>query len=88
MLINSRLSYLRPLSTTHTYEGLTRLPLLWVIRGHMRSNALLPLIFEGIETEQCAWSQCVSLAETHRLICNMTYLGRNVTSSDLDLRSN
>ena len=48
----------------------------------------LPLTFDRIEIEQCAWPQCVSLAETHRLICNMTYLGHDVTTSDLDLRSN
>ena len=48
----------------------------------------LPLTFDRIEIELCDWSQCVSLAEMHRLICNMTYLGHDVTSSDLDLRSN
>ena len=47
-----------------------------------------PLTFDRIEIEQCGWSQCISLAGTHRLICNMTYLGQDVTSSDLDLRSN
>ena len=48
----------------------------------------LPLTFDRIEIEQCGWSQLVSLAETHRLICNMTYLGQDMTASDLDLRSN
>ena len=48
----------------------------------------LPITFDRIEIERCGWSQCVPLAETHRLICNMTYLGHEVTSSDLDLRSN
>ena len=32
--------------------------------------------------------QYVSLAQTHRLICNMIYLSRPVTSGDLDLRPN
>ena len=32
--------------------------------------------------------QRASLAETHQLICNMTYLGHHMTSRDLDLRSN
>ena len=48
----------------------------------------LPVTFDRIEMERCGWSQCVPLAETHRLICSMTYLGHDVTSSDLDLRSN
>ena len=48
----------------------------------------LPITSDRIEIEQCGWSQCVPLAETHRLICNKTYLGYDVTSSDLDLRSN
>ena len=32
-------------------------------------------------------SHCASLV-THRLICNMTYLGENVTARGLDLKSN
>ena len=47
----------------------------------------LPLIFNRIEVEHWGWSQYVSLAETHRLICNMIYLGYYVTFRDLDLRS-
>ena len=49
---------------------------------------VLPLTFDRIDIQHCGWSQCVSLAGTHRLICNMTYLSHDVTSSDLDLRSN
>ena len=41
-----------------------------------------------MEIERYGWSQCVSLAEMHRLICNMTDLGQHVTSCDLDLKSN
>ena len=86
MVIISRLSYLRPLSMTHMYVWPNYLSGSFeVIRGQMR---FLPLTFDRIEVEQCGWSQCVSHAETHRLVCNMTYLGHDVTSSDLDLRSN
>ena len=56
-----------------------------VIWGQMR---VLSLAFDRIEIEQWGLSQCVSRAETHRLICNITYLGHHVTSHDLDLRSN
>ena len=56
-----------------------------VIWGHIR---VLPLTFDRIVIERWEWSQCVSIAQTHRLICNMTYLARQLTSRDLDLRSN
>ena len=46
----------------------------------------LLLTFDRTEIEHWEWSQCVCLAQTHRLICNMTYLAREVTSGDLDLR--
>ena len=51
----------------------------------MGSNAFLPITFDRKEIERFDWSQYVSIAETRRLICNMTYLGRHVTSHDLDL---
>ena len=38
--------------------------------------------------DQWGWSRRVSFAKTHRLMCNMTYLGHYVTSRDLYLRSN
>ena len=56
-----------------------------VIWGHIR---FFPLTFDCIEIERWGWSQYVSLAHTHRLIRNMTYLSPHVTSRDLDLRSN
>ena len=56
-----------------------------VIWGHI---SFLPLTFVRIEIERWGWSQYVSLAQTHRLIWNITYLSRRVTSRDLDLRSN
>ena len=54
----------------------------------MRSNEFLSTTFDRIQLEHWGWSQCVSLAETHRQICNMTYLGHRVTSRDIDQRSN
>ena len=54
----------------------------------MGLKAFLPLTFDRIQLEHWGWSQCVSLAETHRQICNMTYLGHCLTSRDLDKMSN
>ena len=60
--------------------------------GHSRSYEVtlvfFPLTFDRIEIERWRWFQCVFLAQTHRLIYNMTYLARHVTSRGLDLRSN
>ena len=58
--------------------------------GHSRSYEVnfLPVIFDRTEIERCEWSQCVSLAKMHQLICNMTYLTQHITSGDLDLMSN
>ena len=56
-----------------------------VIWGHIR---FMRLTFDRIEIERWGWSQYLSFAQTHRLICNVTYLSRQVTSRDLDLRSN
>ena len=38
--------------------------------------------------DQWGWPRRVSFARTHRLMCNMTYLGHHVTSRDLYLRPN
>ena len=46
------------------------------------------LTFERIEIERWERSQSVSFAKTNRMICNMTYLSRHVTSRDLDLSWN
>ena len=62
--------------------------LLQVIRGHMRSHSFLASNFWWNRERALGWSQYVSLPQTHRLICNMTYLSRHVTSRDLDLMSN
>ena len=63
-----------------------------VIWGRMTSsevtNRLLLIIHEWKQLQIRAWSHCVSLVKTHRLICNMTYLGQHVASRELDLRSN
>ena len=46
-------------------------------RGHIR---VLPVAFDRLDMEQLAWSQCVFfLAVTHRLKCNMTYQGHDVS---------
>ena len=71
-----------------SYDGLTQLPLLRVILGHLRSDAFLSLTFDRSEMEQGGWFECISLAVTHGLVCNMTYLGHDVTSSKSGLRSN
>ena len=86
-LIITRLSDLRTVSMTQEEIWPNYLSF-EVIIGQMR---FLPLTSDGIEIEQCGWAQCVSLAETHRLICSVTwakYLGQNVTSHVLDLWSN
>ena len=48
----------------------------------------MPLTWDKIEIERWQWPQSVSVAKTHRLMCNMTYLVEHVTSCDLDPRSN
>ena len=69
--------------TSGSFEWLLR-----VIRSHMRSDAFLPLTFDRIHIDQRGWSQCVSLAEMRRLMCNTTYLDHHGTSCDLDLKQN
>ena len=54
----------------------------------MRKTRFLPLTFDRKEMERWESAQSVSLAKTHRLICSITYSAQNVTSRDLDLRSN
>ena len=57
---------------------------------HLRSYEVtffLPLTFDRIEIERWWWSRYVSLVQTHRLIFDMTYLSRHVTSRGLDPRS-
>ena len=60
--------------------------------GHLGSpevtNRFLLMTHDWTEQETRAWSHCACLVATHRLICNMTYLGQYVTSHDLDLRPN
>ena len=63
-----------------------------VIWGRMTpsevTNRFLLIIHDWKELQTRAWSHCDRLVKTHRLICNMTYLGRHVTSHDLDPISN
>ena len=55
---------------------------LWPLQGHLRP--LRGYLHSGIvcannfwlkRDKTCGWSYCASLVETHRMICNMTYLG-------------
>ena len=83
----SKKSYYATLDDPHAV--LSQWPFLRVIQGHMRSNALLPLTLDRLQIAHWGWSQCVSLAKTHQLICNMGYfLSRHVTSLDPDITSN
>ena len=62
-----------------------------VIWGHVTSSEATSrfglITHDWKEIETWAWSHCACLITTHRLIYNMTYLGQNVISRDLDLRS-
>ena len=62
-----------------------------VIWRRMTSSEVKKRVFannSGMKLQTRALSHCVPLVKTHRLICNMTYLGHHVTSRDLDLRLN
>ena len=82
VLFISRYSYIRSLSMTpmqfwtndHSFGSFE------VIWGHIH---VFPLTVDRIEIKRWGWSQCVSLAQTHWLICNVTYLARHVTSRHL-----
>ena len=45
----------------------------------LRNKEFLPIAFDWKEIQTWGWSQCISLVETRRTICNMTYLGDLVT---------
>ena len=48
------------------------------LRSYLVNTICLPLTFHKGECELWGWSRCVSLVETHRLACKMTYLGHQV----------
>ena len=48
----------------------------------------LPITFDRDELETWGWCHSVRLVKSHRLTCNMTYLGHTVTLTWRDLRSN
>ena len=48
----------------------------------------LPITFDRNELETWGWCHSVRLVTAHRLTCNMTYLGRTVTLTWRDVRSN
>ena len=53
-----------------------------VIRGPRSfeaTNRFLPITLDWKEIERWCWPHCVCLAETHRLICNMTFSGQTLT---------
>ena len=56
-----------------------------LLKGHQRSlhatNSFLLLsrTLDSKKIECWVWLHCVCLVKTHRLICNMTYFGHNVT---------
>ena len=81
------LSYVRSLSLTHTEVWPNDLSFgsFEVIWGQTR---FLPLAFDKIEIDEWGLTQCASLAKPHQLICNMTCRSHQVTSCDLELRSN
>ena len=71
------------------YWSVTFIKVIW---GRMTSfeitNKFMLIIHEWEELQTRAWSHCLRLVKTHRLICNSTYLGQHVTSRNLDLWSN
>ena len=48
-------------------------------------QSFLPITFDINELETWGWYHSVRLVKTHRLTCNMTYLGHNVTLTWRDL---
>ena len=63
-------------------------------KGHLRTEVFrahqqfLHITFDYKELETWDCCQYVRLGKTHRLICNMTYLGHHVTLTWLELRLN
>ena len=55
---------------------------------HRVAVRFLPITFDRNELETWGWCHSVRLVKTHRLTCNMTYLGHTVTLTWRDLRSN
>ena len=53
------------------------------LKGQLRSyevtNIYLLITLDAQELERHGWSRCICLAQTHRLICNMTHLGDDMT---------
>ena len=54
-----------------------------VIRSHIMTSSgrqrFLPITFDINELEMWDWYHSVPLVRSHRLTCNMTYLGHTVT---------
>ena len=81
MSITSRSFYIMPLVITHMnfWSHDLLLGSFIVICGQRRTLSITCDI-----KEMCGWSQCVSVIETRRLICDMTSLGNQVASHDLN----
>ena len=56
------------------FSSVTFIKVIWVgMTSSGVTNRLLLIIQEWKQLQIRAWSHCVSLVKTHRLICNMTY---------------
>ena len=55
---------------------------------HRVAVPFLPITFDRNELETWGWCHSVRLVKSHRLTCNMTYLGHTVTLTWRDLGSN
>ena len=73
--------------------GIRWLPYKWCdfiiyMTSSQATEMLTPITLGRIELEKCRRCHCVVLVMTHRLICNMTYLGHlSGPTTWLDLRS-
>ena len=73
---NLNIFYVATLSDPHVVLAQWCLPL---TTRHMRSRYCLPVTFGRKEIRHRGSAQCVSLIQTHRLVCNMAHLAHHVT---------
>ena len=81
----SEWAYLRPMVVIQAQFG--SWPLIKVISCHIRSYEFLLITSYRNEIERCRLSHCVQLAESHQLMCILTFLGHHLTISLRGLRS-
>ena len=68
----------------------------FLLKGHLRSHydvigssyVFFAITFDRNQLETWGWCHSVRLVKSHRLTCNMTYLGHPMTLTWRDLRSN